>query len=293
MSRARRRGGTYQNITNLFYNNRNSKRWVVLESIPPELRKQVEQHIKKIGIFQELTLVEMEEEGAPAEEIGLTSTQITSEEVLSSQPSLGRALEQHLQDSYLPYLEHYLLQGQPHSAAYRYARICAFVNFLYQQEDTICEEVSEDKTKRLHLRSLHANVLALLDNIDLVVAVPKSDYYRAWWQQISNDLQQGKSLTEVVTPLRAGNQNTRKLHETAQQYLDYLYVSGAALPAKQIYRQLLAYAKEQGWWQTEAGLCPPSYRTIARYLEHRQADLSQARQGRHCCLQSLLSADQS
>ena len=171
------------------------------------------------------------------------------------------------------------MQSQPHSAAYRYARTCAFVQFLYQQEESICEEVSEDRTKRLHLRSLHANAQALLEATDLMVSVPKSSYYRTWWLQISSDLQVGKSLTEVVAPLRAGNQNTRKLHESAQQYLDYLYVSGSALPARQIYSQLLTYAKEQGWWQTEQGFQPPHYRTITRYLERRQADLAQARQG--------------
>ena len=41
LSRARRRGrGNFQNIANPFYNSRNSKRWVLLESIPPELRQQ-------------------------------------------------------------------------------------------------------------------------------------------------------------------------------------------------------------------------------------------------------------
>ena len=278
LSRARRRGGAYQNIANPFYNNRNSKRWVLLESIPPELRQQIEQNIKKAGIFQEVAIAELEEKGAAAEEIGLTSTQITSEAVRSTQPALRAALEKYLDTHYEGYLEYYFMQAQPHAAAYRYARSCAFVSFLLQQEEAICE-VSDDRNRRLYLRSLHANVQALLDSTDLVVSVPKSAYYRAWWQQISSELQQGKALTEVVAPLRAGNQNTRKLQEAAQQYLDYLYVSGAAMPARQIYRQLLVQAEEQGWWLTDKGFRPPAYRTVARYLERRQADLSQARQG--------------
>ena len=131
---------------------------MLLKSLPPELRAQVEQNIKKAGIFQEVAIEKLEEEGAPAEEIGLTSTQITSEAVLSTQTALAR--------------------------------------------------------------SLHANVQVLLDATDLVVLL-KSTYYRAWWQQISSDLEAGKQIIEVVAPLRVGNQNTRKL------------------PAKQIYRHLL------------------------------------------------------
>ena len=124
-------------------------------------------------------LAELEEEQVLNAEIALTSTQITSEAMLSTQPALAETLQKHLDIHYERYLEYYFMQGQPHSAAYRYARTCAFVQFLYQQEEIICKEVAEDRTKRLHLRSLHANVQALLDATDLVVSVPKSEcYYR-------------------------------------------------------------------------------------------------------------------
>ena len=58
------------------------------------------------------------------------------------------------------------MQGQPYSSAYRYARTCAFVNFVYVQENTIFEH-SKGRIQRLHLRSLHANVQALLEATDL------------------------------------------------------------------------------------------------------------------------------
>ena len=278
LSRARKYGGSFQNIANPFFNNRNSRRWVLLKSLPPDLRKQVESHLRIADKYHEEALKELGAGHASSEEIALTSTQITSEAVLSTQPALREALQKHLDASYERYLEHYFMQGQPYSSAYRYARTCAFVNFIYVQENTIFEH-SKGRIQRLHLRSLHANVQALLEATDLVVSVPKSSYYRAWWQQISRDLQAGKSLTEVVTPLRQQNQNSRKLHAEVTQYIDCLYVSGAALPVRQIYKQLLAHAETQGWWQTEAGFRPPHYRTITRYLERRQADLAQARQG--------------
>ena len=92
-------------------------------------------------------------------------------------------------------------------------------------------------------------------------------------------LSEGKHITELITPLRGGNQNTRKLHEVAQVYLRSLYATGPALPVAQIHEQLLVHAREQGWWQTKQGFTPPVYRTVARFLEACQADLSQARQG--------------
>ena len=57
---------------------------------------------------------------------------------------------------------------------------------------------------------------AILEATDLVVSVPKSSYYRTRWEQISSELQAGKSPTEM--PLRASNQNTRKLHAEAAKY---------------------------------------------------------------------------
>ena len=279
LGRARKQGGSFENIANPFFNNKNSRRWVLLESLPPDLRQQVEQSIKKAGVLQEKALAKLSEKGASVEAVSATATQVTSEAVLSTQPALREALQSYLDTYYERYLEHYFMQGQPYSTAYRYARTCAFVDFLYHQESTIFVAVSDERGRRLHLRSLHANVHALLEATDLVISVQKSAYYRTWWQHACSGLQAGKSFTEVVVPLRTGNQNTRKLHAEATKYLDHLYVSGAALPAKQIYQQLLAYAKEQGWWLTEEGFRPPHYRTITRYLECRQADLAQARQG--------------
>ena len=91
---------------------------MLLESIPPELRQQAEQSIKKAGVFQETALAELEEKQVLNAEIALTSTQITSEAVLSTQPALAEALQKHLDIHYEHYLEYYFIQGQPHSAAY-------------------------------------------------------------------------------------------------------------------------------------------------------------------------------
>ena len=162
----------------------------------------------------------------------------------------------------------------------RYARTCALVLFIYEQEDTIYERSRDLRERHLHLRSLHTNLLQLLEGVDINVSVPESEHrYKAWWQALSAGLQEGKKVTEVVKPLRKANQNTLKLHETAQHYLRCLYVTGPAMPAQQIYDQLIAHAAEQGWWQTEKGFNPPSYRAVARFLQENEADLSLGRQG--------------
>ena len=281
LSRARKRGGgTFQNIVNPFYNNKNSKRWVLLNSIPPELRKQLETSLWQAGLHQENALLQLQKDDAPAEEIVTLGTLITSEAVLVSQPAICKAIEGHLDETYRPHLEAYFLQGHAYEASLRYARTCALVSFIYEQESIIHDRCPDKKEQRLHLRSLHTNLLALLAAEDLKVAVPKSHRrYLPWWEKVSKGITEGHSLAEVVTPLRADNQNTRKLHEVAQQYLRFLYVTGPALPARQIYKHLLTHAQDQGWWQTKKGFCAPSYRTVARFLESSQADLAQARQG--------------
>ena len=99
--RARQReGAPFQNIRNPYYNARNSQRLVLLESLPAELRKQVESHLRAAGVYHEAALMELEKEGAPSEEITSTATQMTTEVVLSSQPVLERARAQQLQNGF-------------------------------------------------------------------------------------------------------------------------------------------------------------------------------------------------
>ena len=278
--RARQREkAAFQNIKNPYYNSRNSRRLVLLDSLPAELRKKVESHLRAAGIYHESALMELEEEGAPSEEITSTATQLRAEAVLKGQPVLKRALAGYLQNGYLPYLEHYLLQAQPHRAARRYARTCAWAQFICEQERFIAERSSPEEAE-LHLRSLHANLLHLLSQSDLEISVPRSEiYYQSWWRQLRDGLLQGKAPSECIATVRQGNQNSRKLHEPAQAYLKQLYCSGAAPPIMHIYRQLVAQARKQGWWTDAKGFRPPSYRTVALFLEHAQADLVLGRQG--------------
>ena len=219
------------------------------------------------GVYHESGLMELEEEGAPSEEITSTATQLRAEAVLKGQPVLKRALAGHLQNGYLPYLEHYLLQAQPHRAARRYARTCAWAQFICEQERFIAERSSPEEAE-LHLRSLHANLLHLLSQSDLEISVPRSEiYYQSWWRQLRDGLLQGKAPSDCIATVRQGNQNSRKLHEPAQAYLKQLYCSGAAPPIMHIYRQLVAQARKQGWWTDAKGFRPPSYRTVATYLQ--------------------------
>ena len=256
--RARQREeAPFQNIRNTYYNRRNSKRLVLIESLPVELRRQVESYLRAAGVYHESALRELEEEGAPAEELSSAAAQITAEAVLSSQPVLGRALAEHLQSGYLPYLEHYLLQGQPHRAARRYARTCALAQVICDQERFIAER-SAPQAADLHLRSLHANLLQLLSRSELEVSVPRSEiYYQSWWRQLRDGLLEGKSPSECIATIRQGNQNSRKLHAPAQAYLRHLYCSGASPPIMQIYRQLVAHARKQDWWTNGTGFRPP------------------------------------
>ena len=47
----------------------------------------------------------------------------------------------------------------------------------------------------------------------------------------------------------------------------------------QIYRQLVAHARNQDWWTDAKGFRPPAYRTVALFLEQSQADLVLGRSG--------------
>ena len=91
LSRARKYGGSFQNIANPFFNNRNSRRWVLLKSLPPDLRKQVESHLRIADKYHEEALKELGAGHASSEEIALTSTQITSEAVPQYAACLERA----------------------------------------------------------------------------------------------------------------------------------------------------------------------------------------------------------
>ena len=293
LHRGRQGIGGFQNIRNPYYNGRNSKRLVLLESLPVELRRQVEAKLQAAGQQQTEALQLLEEEGAPSQEIAAVATQFTSSSVLHNAPALARALQTHIEAARGDYLEHYLQQGHTYSTALRCARTCAFVTFLCEQEHWIEAGSTGKREASLHLRSLHANVLQVLASLD--VDVPKSTYYyHQWWANMKQKVATENSYTgeketlgihvkeavpQAVLPKRQHNTNTCKLHTEARHYIDYLYSQGAALPVRQIYDKLLAYAREQGWWHAQRVFSPPCYRTVTLYVSTRQADLVLARQG--------------
>ena len=93
LHRGRQGRGGFQNIRNPYYNGRNSKRLVLLESLPVELRRQVEAKLRAAGHQQKEALQLLEEEGAPSQEIAAVATQFTSSSVLHNAPALARALQ--------------------------------------------------------------------------------------------------------------------------------------------------------------------------------------------------------
>ena len=96
LHRGRQGIGGFQNIRNPYYNGRNSKRLVLLESLPVELRRQVEAKLQAAGQQQKEALQLLEEEGAPSQEIAAVATQFTSSSVLHNAPALARALQTHI-----------------------------------------------------------------------------------------------------------------------------------------------------------------------------------------------------
>ena len=169
LARARKRSdGAFQNIVNPFYNRKNSRRWVLLETIPPDLRKRLEVELWQASLHQEEALQLLEKDGAPSEDIALAATQITSSAVLTSQPALARALGDHIKESYPRYLEAYYLQGHAYSSAVRYAKTCAFALFAHEQEalisESFCDKKNAASLRELsrHLSSLHLNMQTFL-----------------------------------------------------------------------------------------------------------------------------------
>ena len=99
--------------------------------------------------------------------------------------------------------------------------------------------------------SLHANVQALLEATELSGSCSEK-YILSESMAASQWRAAGKQITEVVAPLRMAIRTPASYTKRSWSTLN-LYVSGAALPERQIYRQL-KQAEEQGWWLTEDGI---------------------------------------
>ena len=83
LSRARQRGkGPFQNVP---CPHDRRKKWVLIESLPVELRKQLEADFWQASLHHEDALRRLQDDEAPPEEIA-AATQITSAAVLVSQP---------------------------------------------------------------------------------------------------------------------------------------------------------------------------------------------------------------
>ena len=310
LHRGRKSSESFQNIRNPYYHGRNSKRLVLLESLPERLRRQVEEKFlshtphpplageekRQIRSFSDSEHSEPRadrETGQPlgcsllsennrATDTAQAFTKLTSKAMLQSQSALEQALQTYIEATRGDYLEHYLQQGHTYRTALRCAKTCAFVSFLCEQEYLIEVQSTDEKAASLHTQALHANVIQVLSKLD--ISVPKSPYrYHQWWSKIRDQLPENTSTKEAVLqavlPKRQCNTNTCKLHAEAQRYIDHVYSQGAALPVRQIYEKLLAYAREQNWWHAQRVFNPPSYRTVALYVSTRQADLVLARQG--------------
>ena len=211
LHRGRKSSESFQNIRNPYYHGRNSKRLVLLASIPERLRRQVEEKFlshaprpplageekKQTRSFSDSahskprTDKETEQPlwhaqpgtEEPTQQSVQSLTHLTSEAVLQSQSALEQALQTHIEATRGDYLEHYLQQGHTYRTALRCAKTCAFVTFLCEQEYLIEVQSTDAKAASLHTQALHANVIQVLSKLD--ISVPKSSYrYHQWWSNI-------------------------------------------------------------------------------------------------------------
>ena len=279
-ARARGEGAPYENIKNPKFNGTGSKNWVLLESLPIEVRTEVERKLRGAELLTREALDTMEKEGAPSQEIAAATTQITADTILLSATYLKKALKNYIDNYYRNYVEHYLEQGHILTTSRKQARTCSFAMFLYEQEVFLGQQAKTAKQADLFMRSLHSNTLQVLSLSYLDVAVPASQRrYLPWWAHVQSQLVEGKEIQSIIHPLRTENHNAFKLAPKVCHYLEHLYVTGASLPKTQIHEMLLKKGKEMGWFLKNGRYSPPTYSAVSKYLQGRQSDLVLGRSG--------------
>ena len=274
-------GGNFESIKNPCFSGKgSSRRLVLIESLPTELRKTVENNLRCAAVIQQATFHALETEGAPPEEIVAAATQITANTLLHNTASLKGALKKYMEMEYRRYLESYLLQGHVLKTAQRCARSCAWVVFVMEQEAFIEQQASTSCEEKRLSRALHMNLHDVLCTTTLGVQIPASQRrYLSWWQGVKEQRLAKKEVQHIINPLRLRCKEASKLTPEVKKYLDHMYAEGPSLPIKQIYALMLERGKEAGWFISAQGYKPPVYSSISKYLQTRQGALVLSRGG--------------
>ncbi len=166
------------------------------------------------------------------------------------------------------FVEHYLKLGLSKSSAERYARTCAFWEFVREKWSQI------NPGKRISRRSFVLNVLTAGEQLDL--AIPKNE--RVFKQKLEQIIS-GVDVKEVVKVRNLGNKNASKINDEQRIKILQLWARENNPSIAEVYRKVVELGKLKGWWVENDVYDPPSYTEIYRLVSKHRNALSYVRYG--------------
>ncbi|MEI6898667.1 MAG: hypothetical protein WCL00_02220 [Bacteroidota bacterium] len=224
----------------------------------------------------------MLESQATGMEMTETAIAVTAQSIEINSPFIENELNNYIEKNYHNHLPYYIENHQELKLknAYGYAKVCALATWLHSSVMKIMMGYPETRDQNRMLRSLRANVLTVIDTINLGVKVPTNDIrFSQWLENIVFQINQGKPVNEVVRIKGEGNTNPTKLTNSQENWIKSLYLNGNAMSIQEIYDRMVEVGRFKNWWRNkETGDYEPvTYGTIYNWIRKNYNQLQLGR----------------
>ncbi len=249
---------------------RGKKSEIVFSKLSHKLKSVIEQRFECLNEERTRLMLDAKMSGMDMTEIAIKQTARLLE---INAPYIQKELKAYIDKHYGHYTRHYLELGYnlSNKSIIGYAKLCAVSMWLYSTYTKLSAEYQDEKSFNRVLRSLRVNFLTAIETFDLEVKLPSNDIrFSEWLDRLILNLSKGIEVTEIVTVKRAGNTNAEVFTQEMKQAVDFLWISGSGMSAREAWRKLNELCDYQSWKKV-------GYTTVANYIEDRENILMGAR----------------
>lgn len=265
----------WYNQPNPGYNGKNSKRIVMVDTLPSDIKDRVLADFKADVAKLQRGFEQAQKQG---EDITAMVGEATAQVVSAGEQFVQSDIIQYVDKYYHKYTEYYIELGIPDTRqVVKYARTCALCMKVWES----VAGVNPDNRKlyRTIIRSLILNITNAMAGSHLNVVVPSSEArLTQWLYKVVDALLQSKEVYEVVEVKNMGNKHRERFTEEQRQVASHLRKQSAKSMTA-IYEQLLQIAQECKWWIEGGKFSPISITTLQRYYMTQDNLLSKKRDG--------------
>ncbi len=272
---------TWHNIPNPQFNGKNSRRLILIDSIPnPSIRLQV---LKKLEISlenQSEALKLASSQGLEA--LAKTATESTSQMLRNNASYLATHLKDYIEKKHVSLVGHFMQFSINTQRMVIYARTASLAAFVVDQvKDIHLQWAGEPVRAKQDYRSFRMNLITVLENHITDLPIPSSDQrFKKWCEEmLVAAAKEPTNPADWIQVTRVRNNNRSRFTNEQKKLAEEFYLQDAN-PYKRVYDMLLERGRQKGWWIVDGCFDPITYQTLCNYLNENKEKLDLQRNGR-------------